>query len=120
VLHSPGRPLDAATRASLEPRFGHDFSRVRIHADAKAAESARAVAAHAYTVGSDVVFGAGRYTPGTESGRRLLAHELAHTIQQGAAPGPDRSSAQLVQRDDDGSNAVNLDQEYQAAVQSGD
>ncbi len=120
VVRSPGQPLDRATRASLEPRFGHDFSRVRIHADAKAAESARAVAAHAYTVGGDIVFGAGRYAPGMESGRRLLAHELAHTIQQEAALGPDRSSAELVQRDDDGSNAVNPDQEYQAAVQSGD
>jgi len=120
VLRSPGQPLEKAARASLEPRFGHDFSQLRIHADAKAAESARAVAAQAYTVGGDIVFGAGRYTPGTESGRRLLAHELAHTIQQGAARGPDRSSAQLLQRDDDGSNAVDPDQEYQAAVQSGD
>jgi Domain of unknown function (DUF4157)/Novel toxin 16 len=83
VLRSPGQPLDRAARASLEPRFGHDFSRVRIHADAKAAESARAVAAHAYTVGSDIVFGASRYAPGTESGRRLLAHELTHVVQQG-------------------------------------
>jgi len=83
VLRSPGQPLDRATRALLEPPFGHDFSRVRIHADAKAAESARAVAAHAYTVGSSIVFGAGRYAPGTESGRRLLAHELTHVVQQG-------------------------------------
>ena len=83
VLRSPGQPLDRATRASLEPRFGHDFSRVRIHSDAKAAESARAVAAQAYTVGSDIVFGAGCYSPGTETGRRLLAHELTHVVQQG-------------------------------------
>jgi hypothetical protein len=83
VLRSPGQPLDTATRASLEPRFGHDFGRVRIHADATAAESARAADAHAYTVGSSIVFGAGRYAPGTESGRRLLAHELTHVIQQG-------------------------------------
>ena len=83
VLRSPGQPLDKAARASLEPRFGHDFSRVRIHADAKAAELARAVAAHAYTIGSDIVFGASRYAPGTESGRRLLAHELTHVVQQG-------------------------------------
>jgi LysM repeat protein len=83
VLRSPGRPLDVATRAFMEPRFGHDFSQVRIHADAKAAESARAVNALAYTVGRDVVFGAARYEPGTEAGRRLLAHELAHVVQQG-------------------------------------
>src|SRR5215217_3565270 len=83
VLRSPGQPLDAATRAFMEPRFGHDFSRVRVHTDARAAESARAVDALAYTVGRGVVFGAGQYAPGTISGRRLLAHELAHTLQQG-------------------------------------
>jgi len=66
----------------MEPRFGQDFSRVRVHTDAKAAESARAVDALAYTVGRDVVFGEGLYAPGKASGRRLLAHELTHTIQQ--------------------------------------
>jgi hypothetical protein len=83
VLRSPGQPLDAGARAFMEPRFGHDFSRVRIHADARAADSARAVDALAYTVGQDVVFGAGLYQPGAREGRRLLAHELAHTLQQG-------------------------------------
>jgi hypothetical protein len=87
VLRSPGQPLDAATRADLEPRFGHDFSKVRIHSDSRAAASARAVAAHAYTVGSDLVFGASRYSPRTESGRKLLAHELTHVVQQGGSPG---------------------------------
>ena len=138
VLRSPGQPLDARTRAFMEPRFGHnfgwvrvhavpqmaspevqlgkpgdryeqeanrvagevmrtphagmangatrrggyDFGRVRVHTDAKADESARAVNALAYTVGSDVVFAAGRYAPGTPEGRRLLAHELAHVAQQ--------------------------------------
>lgn len=82
VLHSPGQPLDAATRAFMEPRFGHDFSNVRVHTDAKAVESARAVNALAYTVGRDVVFGAGRYAPLAGKGRKLIAHELAHTIQQ--------------------------------------
>jgi hypothetical protein len=130
VLNSPGQPLDAATRAYMEPRFGHDFSkmrvhadgtetalaisrpdsplegeadrtadavarvssvptrpgydfsRVRIHADARAAESASAVQALAYTVGDHVVFGNGQYDQGREAGRRLLAHELTHTIQQ--------------------------------------
>ena len=83
VLRSPGQPLDADTRAFMEPRFGHDFSKVRVHADMKAAESARAVNAQAYTVGRDVVFGAGQYAPATTSGRQLLAHELTHALQQG-------------------------------------
>ncbi len=82
VLRSPGRPLDPATRASMEPRFGHDFGLVRVHADARAAESARAVDAVAYTVGRNVVFGEGRYAPGTSGGQRLIAHELTHVVQQ--------------------------------------
>lgn len=84
VLRSPGEPLDAATRSFMEPRFGHDFSQVRVHTDALAAESARAVNALAYTVGRDVVFAAGRYEPHAARGRKLLAHELTHTIQQSA------------------------------------
>jgi hypothetical protein len=87
VLRSPGRPLDAAARRFMEPRFGHDFSRVRVHADRRAAESASAVNAHAYTVGDNIVFGEGKFAPGTLKGRRLLAHELTHFIQQsGAGP----------------------------------
>ena len=82
VLRSPGAPLDAGTRSMLEPRFGHSFADVRVHADAGAAESAEAVGAHAYTVGRDVVFGAGKYAPGSAGGQRLLAHELAHVVQQ--------------------------------------
>jgi len=82
VLRSPGQVLDAATRAFMEPRFGHDFSGVRVHTDAKAAESARAVNALAYTVGRDVVFGAVQYSPHSLAGRRLMAHELAHVAQQ--------------------------------------
>src|SRR5829696_1432992 len=82
VLRSSGQPLDPATRGFMEPRFDHDFSQVRVHADAKAAESASAVKALAYTVGRDVVFGAGRYAPGTTEGDRLLAHELTHVAQQ--------------------------------------
>lgn len=85
VLQAPGQPLDTATRAFMEPRFGYDFSRVRVHADVAGAESARSVNAVAYTVGRDVVFGAGQYAPGQEAGRKLLAHELAHTIQQAGA-----------------------------------
>lgn len=83
VLQSPGQPLDAGTRAFMEPRFGHDFSHVRLHADERAAESAVAVNALAYTVGSDVVFGPGQYSPGSHAGRRLVAHELAHVVQNG-------------------------------------
>ncbi len=83
VLSSPGQPLDAATRSFMEPRFGQDFSGVRVHTDGQAAESAREVNARAYTVGRDVVFGVGQYTPGTDEGKRLMAHELAHVGQQG-------------------------------------
>src|SRR5262249_19476915 len=82
ALRSSGKPLDTATRAYMEPRFGHDFSQVRIHSNGLAAESARAVNAAAYTVGQDLVFGAGKYRPGTPVGQRLIAHELAHTVQQ--------------------------------------
>jgi len=82
VLRSPGQPLDPATRAFMEPRFGHDFSQVRVHNDARAAESARAVNAQAYTVGRDVVFGTGRYALQTGDGRKLMAHEMAHVVQQ--------------------------------------
>lgn len=85
VLRSPGQPLDTATRTSLEPRFGHDFSGVRVHTDDRATLSARAVDAQAYTVGRDVVFGAGRYAPGTKAGGELLAHELTHVAQQTAS-----------------------------------
>lgn len=82
VLRSPGQPLDMTTRASMEARFGHDFSQVRVHADAPAAESARAVNALAYTVGRDVVFGARQYAPQSFAGEKLIAHELTHVLQQ--------------------------------------
>ena len=81
-----GQPLDPATRAFMEPRFGHDFSQVRVHTDERAAESARAVNALAYTVGHQIVFGAGHYTPETARSKKLLAHELAHVVQQQASP----------------------------------
>ena len=82
VLHSPGQPLDTEKRAFMEPRFGHDFSQVRVYTDAKAAESAQVVGARAYTVGRKIVFGTQQYSFGTPAGRRLLAHELTHFIQQ--------------------------------------
>lgn len=83
VLRGAGRPLDQKTRSFMEPRFGHNFSHVRVHTDAKAAASARTVNAQAYTVGSDLVFENGLYRPDSDNGQRLLAHELAHVVQQG-------------------------------------
>jgi hypothetical protein len=91
VLSSPGHPLDPATRAFMEPRFGYDFSQVRVHDDQRASESARDVNALAYTVGRHTVFGAGQYLPGSIGGRQLIAHELAHVIQQGFAAGQEHS-----------------------------
>jgi hypothetical protein len=88
VLGSAGHPLEPAMRGDMEARFGHDFSRVRVHADAQAAVSAQAVGAAAYTVGRDVVFSAGRYAPGTEEGRSLIAHELTHVVQQAGSGQP--------------------------------
>jgi hypothetical protein len=85
VLRSPGQPLDRATRSFFEQRFGQDFSAVRIHTSSRAAESAQKVGALAYTVGSQVVFGAGQFAPHAAAGQRLLAHELTHTIQQNRA-----------------------------------
>ena len=85
ALSTTGVGLDAFTRAKMEARFGHQFSDVRVHADTKAAQAARSVGALAYTVGPHVVFGAGQYSPSTKSGRKLLAHELAHVVQQGRA-----------------------------------
>jgi hypothetical protein len=82
ALRGNGRPLDGETRMFMESRFGHSFGDVRIHADAIGADSARAVDARAFTVGREIVFGAGEYVPGTDSGRRLLAHELTHVVQQ--------------------------------------
>ena len=82
VLERPGAPLPAALRGWFEPRFGHDFGKVRVHADTEAAASAREVGAKAYTVGQDVVFGTAAYAPHTSAGRHLLAHELAHVGQQ--------------------------------------
>ncbi len=86
VLRSPGTPLDSTTQGLMSSRFGHDFSRVRVHTDALASESARSVDAAAYTVGNHIAFADGHYAPGTGSGRHLLAHELAHVLQQTGAP----------------------------------
>jgi len=101
VLRSPGQPLDPVTRGFMEPRFGHDFSRVRVHSGAAAEQSARDVNANAYTVGHRIVFGSGGFTSAMQPERRLLAHELTHVLQQTgplmhapSAPDPD-----ILQRD---------------------
>jgi Zn-dependent peptidase ImmA (M78 family) len=86
VLNSPGQLLDPETRNFMEPRFGYDFSHVRIHTNAKAAESARKVNALAYTVGHNIVFSIGQYKPEANTGKRLIAHELTHVMQQGDQP----------------------------------
>ncbi|MDD5094798.1 MAG: DUF4157 domain-containing protein [Dehalococcoidia bacterium] len=83
ALSYPGQPMDTGTRMFMESRFGYDFGRVRVHSDSRAADSARAINALAYTVGSDVVFGDRKYAPATAEGRTILGHELAHVIQQG-------------------------------------
>lgn len=87
VLASPGSPLRPALRQDMELRFGYDFSRVRVHSGAAAEQSARDVNANAYTVGHDVVFGVGRFAPGSQEGRRLIAHELTHVVQQSDTDG---------------------------------
>lgn len=82
VLSASGQPLDAGTRAFFEPRFGQDFSQVRVHSGEAAAQSARDLNALAYTTGHNIVFGAGQAALPTVEGRRLLAHELTHVVQQ--------------------------------------
>lgn len=82
VVSEPGQALELPARASLEAHFGHDFSQVRVHADARAARSARSLGALAYTAGRDVVFASGQYAPKTAAGQSLLAHELTHVVQQ--------------------------------------
>jgi hypothetical protein len=103
ALAAPGRPLDAATRSFFESRFGHDFSRVRVHTDDAAAASVRA---HAFTVGERIVFAANQYRPTTHEGRRLLAHELTHVVQQSGADSSAPGLQGALQRkgNDDGSD----------------
>jgi len=82
TMKGGGRPLPASVRAFYEPRFGYNFSRVQVHADTKAADAAKSINAKAFTMGKDVVFGGGEYSPETTAGKRLLAHELTHVVQQ--------------------------------------
>ena len=95
VLRSTGQPLDVETRGFMEPRLGHDFSRVQVHTDALAEESARSVNALAYTVGSHIVFGRGQYAPRTSQGLELLTHELVHVLQQQGDSQANMSTASL-------------------------
>ncbi len=92
VLHSSGRPLDSTSKAYFAPRFGHDFSQVRVHTDSAANVSSHGIGARAYTYGDHIVFGSQEYNPTTSSGRQLLAHELTHVVQQSQV-------ASIVQRD---------------------
>jgi hypothetical protein len=86
VIGSGGSPLPADLRTDMEGRFGHDFGDVRVHHDGAAHESATSVNAQAYTVGSDIVFQSGKYDPGSESGKHMIAHELTHVVQQRSGP----------------------------------
>jgi hypothetical protein len=101
MRREPGVPLEPALRAELEPRLGHSFGRVRIHADSAAGESAAALGARAYTVGPHIAFASGAYEPGSDGGRRLVAHELVHVVQQdrartsSGAVAAEREAAQL-------------------------
>ncbi|HET7864308.1 MAG TPA: DUF4157 domain-containing protein, partial [Burkholderiaceae bacterium] len=104
-----GKPLDAAARAFFEPRFGVDLGAVRIHTGTSAAQSAQDLGALAYTVGRDVVFNAGQYAPHSDTGRRLLAHELTHVLQQ---RGPGRAATPQVQRQVDPDHPGPCDQAH--------
>ena len=81
-----GAPMDKALRSQMESSLGHDFGDVRVHTDHAASESAKAVGAQAYTVGNDIVFGSGKYDPGSSAGQKTIAHELTHVVQQKAGP----------------------------------
>lgn len=111
VLSSPGSPLEPALQQDMEQRFGYDFSRVRIHTDAAAERSAREVNANAYTVKHDIVFGASRFSPGTHEGRRLIAHELTHVIQQSGSPITSSTAPEIGEPD----NANERETDMQAA-----
>ena len=112
VLRSPGNPLPPASRAFFESGFGHDFAKVRIHTDARASDSARNVNARAYTVGRDIVFGRGENDPHSSAGRHLLAHELAHVVQQSGAG----SAGDGVTRIGDANDAAESHAEHAANV----
>jgi len=107
-IADPGRALDQPVLAEMESRFGHDFSGVRLHTDARADTSAQALDARAYTVGQDVVFATGQYAPHTEAGRQVLAHELAHTMQQGSVPSATRQHLRVSRPADESEREAEL------------
>lgn len=109
-----GVPLDSASRRYFEPRFGRDFSSVRVHTDEVAASSAAQIAARAYTVSNHVVFGAGQWSPSTSDGRRLLAHELAHVTQQAGGAGAIQRQPLGDEQVTTGDQAVPLDEPNKA------
>jgi Domain of unknown function (DUF4157) len=113
-LSGGGKPLDNVARATMEQRMGQDFGQVRVHVDERAAESAEALDALAYTTGQHIVFNAGQYAPESGAGQRLLAHELAHVVQQRAAASPTRP---LVQRTP--KLQENLQKKYKITIESG-
>jgi len=104
VLRSPGQPLDPVTRAFMEPRFGQNFSRVRVHADGDAAKSATSIKARAFTLGQDIFFRQGEYRPSNRVGQELLAHELTHVVQQKNA----RQSEQIQRAPEEGSDKLSI------------
>jgi len=113
ALSTSGAPLDSSTRTFMESGFGHDFSGVRVHTGTLAAQSAESVNARAYTVGNHIVFANGLYSPSTSAGRRLIAHELTHTIQQGGqSSGPHQAQGYRVNEPGDG-----LEREADAAAE---
>src|SRR5262249_46579641 len=109
-----GRALDSGARTRMESAFGHDFSGVRIHTDSRAASLSTDLNARAFTIGSDVAFGSGEYNPGTPVGDALLAHELAHVVQQGGGNG--RASGPMPKSSDQSSQSSHLEAEADAAA----
>jgi uncharacterized protein DUF4157 len=109
AVAAPSMPVDPNLRRDMEKRFGHDFSRVRIHVDSAAADSARELRADAYTIGEHIVFASGQYAPATKEGRRLIAHELTHVVQQSgaAAATADAASATVFRQASDKRRCLN-------------
>ena len=124
-LKGGGQPLSEGTREYFEPKFGYDFSGVRVHSDSKASETAGSINAKAFTSGRDVVFGAGEYSPETDSGKHLLAHELTHVVQQNENSPANINSSEnnistkaeesLLQRDDEYDTGV--EEEYDTGME---
>ena len=115
-LHGGGQPLPASTRAFFEPRLGFDFSQVRVHTDQKAADSARAIQARAFTVGQEITFAAEQFAPETEEGKRLLAHELTHVVQQADGRESGTTNGHVVARAVDPSKAEPLRKELDSTL----